>query len=861
MADFTEIIQEINTNLPNNNTQSITAEKLRTTLIDLTNTIDTVQDDNETNLSDITNEISNIDKQIIYDVTLNNNGATFTSLASLLSDANISTLIPSRVRYGGMSIRFVNSSNNNYLQYKYVLSTIEDNNFINVNNWVDSANNAETETIINDTQINPSQSDLIDLRYYKLSSSNVGDVVTVTNKSYTGWKGFSPIDVKKGWKFDVSGTGNNNYRVFYLIDNDNVLRMIANTGEISGTFTINSDGILYVNSYNQEPKLSIYNLVKPLYTEFENLSSTLNTEFENLSDSLYNSLSAEEQERINTDNEIISVISKEYIAGNSFEGTYSGMNGKGIIFDKLFTQGTIIKNFSFVLKSDATAEIHIYIFTKSGDVFTVLKDFLNCGMIQAGEHTYELDYVCPVDCYIGIYNTTVSLNVEQSGEHTYNSYRITANGLVEGSTVTISSLFEYYPKYSVEYLDGFYDLNTINNDIIQNTTEINQLNLNTDKLLKNKSVLFDRQSSFDGELHLLTNCTLDSNNKVVSGTGDSYYLYWKRFISDQRKCVYDIEIPSSSTPIIRVGSLNTRIATDHKYSTCCEIDRTTNKLIIYKGGGSNGITTLTPIASVDIVNTVSSTRLLTEVERNRKITTFRVYDYYTRVYDEVSFDGNDVLFVNGAGNHRPYYFLYTNTADIKLNTLSVFGCYDVAYVHLGDSLSESNGRCDVSSTNTIGENWIEKVMNLIGWNGSIVAQSGASVDDVFDALTNEVQYIKPKTISVMIGTNHGATIQEYQDIINWCSSRGIQLIMCNIPMTATRPSTDVDSSEYVAEELDSLNIQVVRMNNATAIDGNPSNGSDLNAFSSDKLHTNQLGNDRMYERFLMDAPQIIYFVR
>ena len=43
MADFTEIIQEINTNLPDNNTQSITAAKLRTTLIDLTNAIETEQ--------------------------------------------------------------------------------------------------------------------------------------------------------------------------------------------------------------------------------------------------------------------------------------------------------------------------------------------------------------------------------------------------------------------------------------------------------------------------------------------------------------------------------------------------------------------------------------------------------------------------------------------------------------------------------------------------------------------------------------------------------------------------------------------------------------------------------------------------
>lgn len=52
MANFDNIIQEINTNIPDNNTQAITAAKLRTTLIDLTNAIDTVQDDFQQDISD-----------------------------------------------------------------------------------------------------------------------------------------------------------------------------------------------------------------------------------------------------------------------------------------------------------------------------------------------------------------------------------------------------------------------------------------------------------------------------------------------------------------------------------------------------------------------------------------------------------------------------------------------------------------------------------------------------------------------------------------------------------------------------------------------------------------------------------------
>lgn len=43
----------------------------------------------------------------IYDVTVNNNGASFESLSALLSNENLSTLIPTALRCGGMSIRFV----------------------------------------------------------------------------------------------------------------------------------------------------------------------------------------------------------------------------------------------------------------------------------------------------------------------------------------------------------------------------------------------------------------------------------------------------------------------------------------------------------------------------------------------------------------------------------------------------------------------------------------------------------------------------------------------------------------------------------------------------------------------------------
>lgn len=60
-------------------------------------------------------------KRGIYDVSAQNNGAVFESLSALLNNANLSTLIPTSVRCGGMSIRFIQSvpnSDNKYVQFR-----------------------------------------------------------------------------------------------------------------------------------------------------------------------------------------------------------------------------------------------------------------------------------------------------------------------------------------------------------------------------------------------------------------------------------------------------------------------------------------------------------------------------------------------------------------------------------------------------------------------------------------------------------------------------------------------------------------------------------------------------------------------
>jgi hypothetical protein len=72
----------------------------------------------------------------VYDVTVNNNNAKFASLSALLNSENLDTLIPIARRKGGMSIKFVHTYDNKYMQFMYMLDdAATDSKFTNTDNW------------------------------------------------------------------------------------------------------------------------------------------------------------------------------------------------------------------------------------------------------------------------------------------------------------------------------------------------------------------------------------------------------------------------------------------------------------------------------------------------------------------------------------------------------------------------------------------------------------------------------------------------------------------------------------------------------------------------------------------------------
>ena len=374
---------------------------------------------------------------------------------------------------------------------------------------------------------------------------------------------------------------------------------------------------------------------------------------------------------------------------------------------------------------------------------------------------------------------------------------------------------------------------------------------------KNRLTLYDDQKDTTINAFLTDNFS-SVGTSMVAASGDNYALYNKRFIGDQRKAQFFITTPSTLSGKVRVGSFNKNTLSDKKYTTCCEIDFSANKMCIYKiADGQNGVASVsTKLVESTLTQTISAnTDYIIEVCRNRKITIFRIVNYLTRATDEIYFDGNNVTFVNGAGNHRPYYFVYTNAAGLKFNRLSVMGAFGVSIAHIGDSLSESNGRADGGST--IGVNWIEQLMNENNWDGSIVAQSGMYVADAITALSNEISFMKPRILSVMIGTNSGITSTQINTIKTFCEDNGIILLMHHVPIIGTNPT----SSANINATIDAAGVRGARMDVACALNGVVADGIDPSCYNTDEVHTNQVGNNRMAEMARIDCPEMVWYDR
>lgn len=259
-------------------------------------------------------KLSELEKQVIYDVTVNNDGATFTSLSELLSSENLSTFIPVAVRCGGMSIRFVQTP------HKYVQARLMAQNFTtDTTQWqvVDDEPTYGSNNLIKSGGVSEVITPIVGGLYQKLNNdsctiqgsviNNQGKADVVTGASYYH---SDYIDISDIYKLTlIAPTNANNWgaALYSIQDESSFIKFIPYTTELAEYYT---DGAKYLR-----------------------FSSVDGSWFGNVSISLYGLGEIEncKQEIIYTNNEVNEIqkfLNKGYVSHNKWNiGDYIKLDG------------------------------------------------------------------------------------------------------------------------------------------------------------------------------------------------------------------------------------------------------------------------------------------------------------------------------------------------------------------------------------------------------------------------------------------------------------------------------------------------------------------------------------------------------
>lgn len=192
-----------------------------------------------------------------YDVTAHNSGATFASLSALLNSENLNTLIPTEIRHGGMSIKFVQSSDNKYVQFRYMGTDVTGtpNPFIDTANWQNCSSDIKTAYPIILTNV-PSNSIGVDGEFAAVAISVMNHrVYKKTNGVWAVFTDYNELYLNVGgivlYKAD-----NNNSTAFVALEPRKVTAIQANdvpssNDGIDGNYClVNSCKVFYKSSGN-----------------------------------------------------------------------------------------------------------------------------------------------------------------------------------------------------------------------------------------------------------------------------------------------------------------------------------------------------------------------------------------------------------------------------------------------------------------------------------------------------------------------------------------------------------------------------------------------------------------------------------
>ncbi|MDR0699894.1 MAG: Ig-like domain-containing protein [Tannerella sp.] len=275
----------------------------------------------------------------------------------------------------------------------------------------------------------------------------------------------------------------------------------------------------------------------------------------------------------------------------------------------------------------------------------------------------------------------------------------------------------------------------------------------------------------------------------------------------------------------------------------------------------------TPAKTVDFLT--PEHEYVIEIHRSYQQHKIRITDLTTGQSDELSATHDGVGGVGkGAvqpgfyvgGQHDYYCFGLQSGTCMLVRQISVraLEC-DFWLMIYGDSISEPEG---YFPTATYPQSWTQRVMNRVKGRAVSSGRGGGNIGDLTDRIKNELPFVKSKYVMITIGTNGGNTEANLGALVEYIRSQGAIPILNNIPCNES--GTQVSTNQTIEKVRQKYGVKGCRFDLATSLDGDGRQVDQsmmywenyTNGWGEIYHHPNEKGGQKMFERTLIDLPEI-----
>lgn len=178
----------------------------------------------------------------------------------------------------------------------------------------------------------------------------------------------------------------------------------------------------------------------------------------------------------------------------------------------------------------------------------------------------------------------------------------------------------------------------------------------------------------------------------------------------------------------------------------------------------------------------------------------------------------------------------------------------------GDSITQPEGYFPSSDFSL---SWTQQILHKLKGNAMSSGRGGAQIGMILNYIKNELPYIEAKYVMVTIGTNGGNTEENLSQLINYIKAQGAIPILNNIPCNES--GTHIENNKLIEQVRNKWRINGCKFDIATSMNGDGievdkslmywedySNSYGWQIFH----HPNEKGGQKMFERTLIDFPEI-----